>query len=134
MTQKTTPKPKPTAVQLRQKVEELLTIKDVSDRYTELKDQIKTDMVALKWDNVDIPGKGNVFISPSIKREYPIALAEDVLGTELASKVIQVKRSVSSEILAAFIKAGEITEAQVKLLEERCEKKSVVALNIRPLK
>jgi hypothetical protein len=134
MASKTSPKPKPTVAQLKQKVEELLTIKDVADRYAELKEQIKADMVALNWKEVDIPGKGNVFISPSTKNEYSTALAEDVLGVELASKIIQVKRAVSSEILAAFIKAGEITEAQADLLEKRCEKKAVVALNIRPLK
>jgi hypothetical protein len=134
MSQKTTPKPKPTVAQLKQKVEELLTIKDVADRYNELKDQIKADMVALNWKEVDIPGKGHVFISPSTKNEYSVELVQDVLGTKLASKIIQVKRSVSNEILDAFIKAGEVTEAKAKLLEERCEKKPVVALNIRPLK
>lgn len=134
ITKKTPTKPKTTVAQLKQKVEELLTIKGMADRYNELKDQIKEDMISLKWHDVDIPGKGRVFISPSTKREYSTTLVETVLGTILANKIIQVKRSVSNEILDAFIKAGEISKGDVIKLEEGAKQTPVVALNIRPLK
>jgi len=125
---------KPTVAGLNQMVDELLTIKAVADRYEKLKSQIKADMLALQKKEVAVAGKGRVFITPSEKVEYPIALANDVLGTELAEKVIQVRRWISNELVEAFIKAGEISEKQAAKLDAGAEKTPVASLYIRPLK
>lgn len=124
----------PTVARLNKMVTELLSLKASADRYGELKEQIKADMVALKWPEVNLAGQGRVFISPSERLEYPAKLVEDVLGVKKAQKVIQVKRFVSNEILAAFIKAEEISAEDAAKLDKGAIRTPVVSLNIRPLK
>jgi hypothetical protein len=127
-------KSKPTVAKLKQMVEELLTIQAVAERYAALEKQVKADMVALKWKEVDAPGKGRVFISESTRVTIPPALAENKLGADLASKIIQVKRSVSNKLFDAFFQAGEISQAQKDEIERQAERTPVVSLYVRPLK
>ncbi len=122
-----------TISQLRQMVEELLSLAPLAERYTEIEKAVKAGLVEVKYKDLDIPGKGRVFISQSERVTVPPEVAVDVLGDSLASKVIVVKRAVSNDILKAFVKAGEISESQREQLLERADKSPIVNLYVRPL-
>jgi hypothetical protein len=115
-------------------VEELINIQVFHERYQELEKLIKDGLVELKFTEMEIPGKGRVLISQSEQVTVPVEVATDVLGWDLASKVIVTRKSVSNEIIKAFVQAGEISEAQREQLLARSEKKPKVSLYVRPLK
>lgn len=123
-----------TASAARKLVEELFDIQTVYERYQELEKQIKECLVALKYNELEIPGRGRVLVSQSEQVTVPTEVALDVLGQDLANKVIVVKRSVSNDIVKAFVQAGEISEAQRAQLLARAQKSPRVSLYVRPLK
>jgi len=125
---------KPTLRQVRQMVEELLTLAPVYERYKLLEKAIKGDLVELKHTEVEIAGKGRVFISQGERVTVPIKVAVDALGEDLASRVIVTKRFVSNDIVAAFVKAEEISQEQREKLLKGAERKTVTSLYVRPLK
>lgn len=122
-----------TKTQLKQMTEELLTIQPVVERSRHLETEIKNAMRRLDMDEVEVE-KGRVFISASDRMTVVPKLARDVLGLDLASKVIKVKESVSNILVKAFFEAGEITSAQMAELREKAQKTTVVNLHVRPLK
>jgi len=124
----------PTVAELRHIVEEALVIKTVADRFEELKTKIKSYMLTLKWKDMDIPGKGRVWVTPSEKKEYSPELVEEVLGKRRAKKIIEIKRSVSNETIETLIKTRDITPEEAKKLEDGAKKTPTVSLYIRPLK
>lgn len=119
---------------VRGMVEELLALHSAVERYKELEGQIKEGMVALKFNEVEFEDKGRVFISTSERIDVPLDVAIRELGQELADKVIVIKRSVSNEIVKAFVKAGEISEEQREKLLTGAKKTPVTNLYVRPLK
>lgn len=122
-----------TAARLKQMVDELLTIAPIYERYKQLEKEVKGGLVGLKYTEIDVPGKGRVFVTTSERVTVPVELAVDVLGHPLADKVIVVKRYVSNDILKAFVTAGEIDEAQREQLLDRAKKQAVTSLYVRPL-
>lgn len=125
---------KVTKTQLRQMIEELLTIQPVIERSRHLETEIKNAMRRLSLDEVEVAQQGRVFISTSERMTVAPKLARDVLGLDLAGKVIKVKESVSNILVKAFFEAGEITGAQMDELRKKAQKTTVVNLHIRPLK
>lgn len=123
-----------TASAVRKMVEELFDTQAAYERYQELERDIKDGMAALKYNELEIAGRGRVLISLSEQVTVPTEVALDVLGHDLASKVIVVKRAVSNDIVKAFVQAGEISEAQREQLLSRAQKLPRVALHVRPLK
>lgn len=123
-----------TASAARKMVEELFDTQAAYERYQELEKQIKEALVALKYNELEIAGRGRVLISQSEQVTVPTEVALDVLGQELASKVIVTKRSVSNDIVKAFVLAGEISEAQREKLLSRAQRLPRVSLHVRPLK
>lgn len=119
---------------VRGMVEELLALHSAVERYKELEGQIKEGLVALKFNEVEFEDKGRVFISISERVNVPLDVAIRELGQELADKVIVIKKSVSNEIVKAFVKAGEISEEQREKLLAGAEKTPVTNLYVRPLK
>jgi hypothetical protein len=115
-------------------VEELLTLAPVYERYKLLEKAIKGDLVELKHTEVEIAGKGRVFISQGERVTVPIKVAVDALGEDLASRVIVTKRFVSNDIVAAFVKAEEISQEQREKLLKGAERQPVTSLYVRPLK
>lgn len=125
---------RPTVRDLKKKVAELLELRQVHDRYKELEAEVKSDMVKLKYREVDLKEAGRVRISTSERVTVSEALAIKELGATLAGKVTVVKRSVSNELLKAFVKAEEIKAEQYEALMEKAEKTPVTSLYVRPLK
>lgn len=123
-----------TVSQLRQMVAELLHLAPVVERYKALEKDVKTGMVRLNQTEIDVVGKGRVFISRTDRMTVSTALASEVLGVDLGRKVIVTKESVSNEIVAAFVKAGDISPDLHQQLQERAEHKEVINLYVRPLK
>lgn len=123
-----------TASAARKMVEELFDIQAAYERYQELEKQIKEALVALKYNELEIAGRGRVLISQSEQVTVPTEVALDVLGQELASKVIVTRRSVSNDIIKAFVLAGEISEAQREQLLSKAQRLPRVSLYVRPLK
>lgn len=122
-----------TVSQLRQMVAELLNLAPVIERYKALEKEVKIGMVKLSQDEIDVAGKGRVFIKQTERMTVSPALASEVLGVDLGRKVIVTKESVSNEIIAAFVKAGEIGPELHQELQERAERKDVINLYVRPL-
>lgn len=125
---------KVTKTQLKQMAEELLAIQPVVERSRHLESEIKDAMRRLSMDEVEVAQQGRIFISVSERMTVAPKLARDVLGLDLAGKVIKVKESVSNILVKAFFEAGEITDTQMGELRERAKKTTVVNLHIRPLK
>lgn len=123
-----------TASAARKMVEELFDTQAAYERYKELETQIKEALVALRYNELEIAGRGRVLISQSEQVTVPTEVALDVLGQELANKVIVTKRSVSNDIIKAFVLAGEISEDQRQRLLNGAQKSPRVSLYVRPLK
>ncbi len=123
---------KPTVKQLRKDVAELLELKAAYERYRALEKTVKTSMTKLKHKKC-IVDQGRVFISQSERVTVPVAVAVDVLGESLANKISVTRRSVSNDIVKAFVAAGEIDKAQRERLLERANRKPVTNLHVRPL-
>jgi hypothetical protein len=118
---------------LRWMVDELLTIQAVAERYKQLEKDIKDGMVKLDQTEIETD-KGRVFISQGERVTIPVEAANEVLGLDLAGKVIQIKKSVSNKLVDAFSEAGEIDgKAHARLLE-LADHKPVISLYVRPLK
>lgn len=124
---------KPTKTQLNQMVDELLTIAAIYDRYRLLEKQVKEGMDTLDLTEIEVAGKGRVFISESVRTTIPVEVAVDVLGQKLARKITQVKRSISKRLFDAFCEAGEIEDALQEAVLERSEHRRAVSLYVRPL-
>lgn len=124
---------KVTAKNLRALTEELFGLRAAVERYEELEALLKDGMRQLKFTEV-VTDRGRIFISTSERTIVPVEVAMRELGQELANKVIVVKKSVSNEIVKAFVKAGEINEAQREALLAGAERTPVVNLHVRPLK
>lgn len=114
-------------------VEELLTIQVVAERYAALEKQIKSDMVALKWKEVVVPGKGRVSISTSERATISPESVRSLLP-DLAKQIIQIKESVPNKLVEAFLQGKLITQKQYKALDEQAQRTLVISLYVRPLK
>lgn len=125
---------KTTVKQLKQMVEELLHLAPLYERYKELEKSVKTGLVEVKYKEMEVDGKGRVFISQTERVTVSPELAIDVLGETLANKIIVIKKSVPNDILKAFVKAGEISEPDRDKLLEQAKRSPVVSLYVRPLK
>lgn len=125
---------KPTVAQTKQMVEELLNLRSAYERYQKLEKQVKHNLVMLKYNEINVPGQGRVFISESERVTIPVQVALDILGQDLAGKIIQVKKSVSKRLFDAFVEAGEIDPATANAVMDRSEHKNNVSLYVRPLK
>lgn len=125
-------KKKYTAGVVKQLVEELLNLKPMADRYKELETQVKDGMQAIKWHEVE-SDKGRVFISESERITVTPEMVREILGTDFAAKVIQVKESVPNNLIKAFVEVGEIDEKQRDELMKLAQRTQVVNLHVRPL-
>ncbi|GIK36551.1 MAG: hypothetical protein BroJett011_03840 [Chloroflexota bacterium] len=125
--------PKPTAKALRGIAEELLSLRSAVERYEVLEKELKAGLAELKWKEIDLP-TGRVFISLSERFTIPPEAAVAVLGELQASKVIVTRKTVSNEILGAFVKAGEISQANYEKLLAQAQRAPVTSLHVRPLK
>jgi tRNA(Met) C34 N-acetyltransferase TmcA len=117
---------------VKQLVEELLSLKPMADRYKELEAQVKEGMQVIKWNEVE-SDKGRVFISESERVTVTPATAREVLGTEFAAKLIQVKESVPNNLIKAFVEVGEISDEDRDKLLEMAQRAQVISLHVRPL-
>jgi hypothetical protein len=124
---------KPTKSQARQMAEELLSIKSVADRYVYLEKRLKPMMVDLEMPEIEIAGKGRVFVATSQRISVAPELARDVLGS-LANKIIEIRESVSNKLLEALVATGDIDGDQHSQLLTGAKKTDVVSLYVRPLK
>lgn len=122
-----------TVSQLRQMVAELLNLAPVIERYRALEKDVKAGMVKLAQEEIEVAGKGRVFIKQTERMTVSPALASEVLGVDLGRKVIVTKESVSNEIIDAFVKAGDISEELHQELQDRADRKEVINLYVRPL-
>jgi hypothetical protein len=122
-----------TKAQTRQMAEELLSIKAMADRYKDLEKQLKTAMVTLKMDEIEIQGHGRVFVSTSQRISIAPGLARDVLGA-VANKIIEIKESVSNRLLEALVTTGDISGDENEQLLAGAKKTDVISLYVRPLK
>lgn len=117
---------------VKQLVEELLSLKPMADRYKELEAQVKDGMQTIKWAEVE-SDKGRVFISESERITVTPEIAREILGTDFAAKIIQVKESVPNNLIKAFVEVGEINEKQRDELMSLAQRTQVVNLHVRPL-
>lgn len=124
---------KMTAKGLQALTEELLGLQAAVERYKELEALIKDGLQEIGFTEM-VTDRGRVLISVSERVTVSPELATLELGPALARKVIVTKLSVPNDILKAFIKAGEISEAQREALWAKAEKAAVVSLHVRPLK
>lgn len=122
-----------TKAQTRQMAEELLSIKAIADRYKVLEGDLKTAMVTLKMDEIEIQGHGRVFVSTSQRLSIDPGLARDVLGA-VANKIIEIKESVSNKLLEALVATRDISSGEYEQLLAGAKKTDVVSLYVRPLK
>jgi hypothetical protein len=122
-----------TKSQVRQMAEELLSNKSVADRYAYLEKRVKAAMVELEMPEIEVKGKGRVFISTSERVNFTPDLARDVLGS-LAEKVIEIKESVSNKLVEALVKIGDIGQTEHEQLLAGAKKTDVISLYVRPLK
>lgn len=125
-------KPKYTAGAVKQMVEELLHLRPNVDRYGELEKKVKEGLQALKWREVE-SDLGRVFISEAERVTVTPELARDVLGQDMAAKIIQTKESVPNNLVKAFVDVGEIDETQRDRLLAEAQKITVITLHVRPL-
>lgn len=124
---------KPTKAQTVQMIDELLSLQPVVERYRLLETDIKAAMRMLEMAEVETRS-GRVFISVSERMAIEPKIVRDVLGLDLAGKIIKVKESVSNKLLVAFREVGDISEAQMDELRKKAKKTVVTNLHVRPLK
>lgn len=124
---------KPTKRQATQMTEELLTIRPMVERYKFLEGEIKAAMRILEMTEIESK-MGRVFISTSERMKIEPSVVRDVLGLDLASKVVQAKEVVSNKLLSAFHEVGDISESQMDRLRRRAKRTQVTNLHVRPLK
>lgn len=124
---------KPTKTQTVQMIDELLSLQPVVERYKFLEGEIKAAMRMLEMSEVETR-KGRVFISVSERMTVSPALARNLLGLDLAGKIIKTRESVSNKLLVAFHEVGDISEAQMDELRQKAKKTVVTNLHVRPLK
>ena len=60
-------------------------------------------------------------------------MAREILGTDFAAKLIQVKESVPNNLIKAFVEVGEISDQDRERLLEMAQRTQVVSLHVRPL-
>lgn len=125
----------PTVKGLKAAVAEFLSLVEAVKRYGELEAQIKADMTALKFKEMEAggPAAGRVFISTSDRVSLTPEQAINELGEVLAERVIVTKRSVSNDLIGACVKAGVISEVQRDRLFAMANKTVVTRLHVRPL-
>jgi Holliday junction resolvasome RuvABC endonuclease subunit len=123
-----------TKTQARQMVEELLALRPAFERYQELEQAVKQAMKRLKTASIEVEDKGRVFVSLSERMTLDPTIARQVLGGELAQKIIKITETVSNPLLKALAEMGDISEEQMDDLRIRAEKTQVVSLHVRPLK
>jgi hypothetical protein len=124
---------KVTKAETRRMAEELISLQAMAERYKALEKDLKEAMVTLQMNEVLVEGKGRVFVSVSERLSIAPELARDVLGA-LASKIIEVKESVSNKLLEALVKTGDIRAEQQEQLIAGAKKTDVTSLYVRPLK
>lgn len=122
-----------TKSQVKQMADELLAIQPVAARYGELEKQLKAAMVDLAMPEIEVDGKGRIFISTSERTTITPDLARQVLGA-LANKVIEIKESVSNKLVEALVKMGELDHDTHEQLLAGAVKTLVTNLYVRPLK
>jgi hypothetical protein len=121
-----------TKVQCERLVDEIIDLQEQVDRYKEIQGLLKENLPRFK-DQAVVTEKGRAFMTVSEQITIPPEAADEVLGPELASKVVVVKRSVSNKQVEAFLAAGDIEEvAHVQLLAQ-AKRKPRVSLYVRPL-
>lgn len=125
---------KTTVKELKKMAEELLSLAPLAERYEELKKAVRDGLVEVKYKELEVKGRGRVFISQSERMTVSPELAADILGPELAEKVTVIKKSVPNGILGAFFSTGQISEAKWQELNAQAAKTPVINLHIRPLK
>lgn len=127
---------KPTLTALKQDVRRLLELRAAKEEYEALEAAVKAQMVklgrvgeekAVETDN------GRVFVAATVKTAIPVPLASEILGIELATKVIQVKTSVSNDQVKALVKAQLISPEQAAQLDAGATKTPGVSIYVRPL-
>lgn len=123
--------PKLTKAQCELLVDEIIHLQEVVDRYKEIQNLLKENLPRFK-DQAVATDKGRAFVVTSKRIVIPAEAADEVLGLDLASKVI--KRSVSNKQVEALVTTGDIQESSYAQLLARAEHKSVASLYVRPLK
>jgi hypothetical protein len=124
---------KSTVAGLKKKTAELIELRAAYERYQRLEFEIKRDLVELDLNELQVKA-GRVFISRGERVTVPPEVAIEVLGKLPAQEVIVTKRTVSNDILKAFVAAGKISPEQREKLLAGAEKTPTIALHIRPLK
>lgn len=124
---------RPTKGQVKTAIEELLRLQPLVDRFEELDQFVRQGMVELGMVEV-VCDAGRVFVSASERMTIAPDLARNVLGEEMAEKIIRRKETVANPLLAALHELGEVTDGQMDDLREKAEKRTVISLHIRPLK
>lgn len=123
-----------TVSQLRQMVAELLNLTPVVERYKSLEKDVKDGMVKLDKLEIEVAGKGRIFVSQYERVTISPDIASNVLGPEIGPRVIVVKESVSNELVNALVKAGLISEELHQELLAKSQRKKAINLHVRPLK
>lgn len=125
---------KPTVSQTKQMVEELINLQPSFDRYRELEKAVKENLIALKYDRMEVPGRGRVFISQSERTTVSADLVRAVLDGPTAMRLIRIKEYVPNKLIEAFAEVGDISAEKHSELMAKAEKTPVVSLYVRPLK
>lgn len=124
---------KPTVKGLKRMCEELLALRAAYERYEALAAEIREDMAALRYTEMNLDS-GRVFVSRTEQVDITPQQAISELGAVMASKVIVTRTFVSKEILAAFVRAGEVSEEQYTRLLQKAGRKPIARLYVRPAK
>lgn len=126
---------KPTKTALAAKVEALLDIAPLAQRYKQLEKEVKDGMEALglieEKNGIEIDGKGRVFISQGKRTTIPVDAVVSELGELLAGKII--KRSVVKTKFDSFCEAGVIDEESRDSILKQSKHTPVISLHVRPL-
>lgn len=110
----------------------LLVLKPLVDHYQELEREIKSRLVEADYAEIEVDGRGRVFISKSERVTISPEMARQVLG-KMAEGVIEVRESVPSARIAALVESGLISDELHERLLAGAERREVVNLYIRPL-
>lgn len=126
---------KTTKTALTVKIEALLDLAPLAQRYKQLEKEVKEGMDALgligEEAGVEIPGKGRVFASEGKRTTIPVDIVVDELGELLASKI--TKRSVAKTKFDSFCEAGVIDEKSRDAILGQSKHTPVISLHVRPL-
>ena len=125
---------KVTVKQLKKDAAELLRLQPMIQRYRELEQMLKDGMIALGHTQIEITGQGRVFVSVSKRETVSPELVRELLGEQMASKIIQRKETVPNRLIEAFVEVGDIEKAERDRLMAEAERREVVNLYVRPLK